>query len=256
MKRLFLIILAASLALCFCACGGGAGTEAPKDSQTDPQTEAPESETAPLTGSPESETAPQTEAPETDPPLTVSPLASEDFLLPFDDYSWEREYAPEMIVLHFTSAVVLDRENPYDLEKVRSTFEDAKVSTNYIVDRDGTVLCYLPENRAAWHAGKGSYGGDARYENNLNRYSFGIEIVGIGSQDDMSQYLTKAEYDSLDPSLIGFTNAQYEAVKALVRDLCTRYEIPQDRTHVIGHEEYSSAKADPGELFDWNRVIG
>ena len=33
-----------------------------------------------------------------------------------------------------------------------------------------------------------------------------------------------------------------------------RYDIPMDRDHIIGHQEYAIKKRDPGELFDWSWV--
>ena len=39
-------------------------------------------------------------------------------------------------------------------------------------------------------------------------------------------------------------------------DICARYGIPYDRAHIIGHEDYRPSKSDPGELFDWGRVLG
>lgn len=193
-----------------------------------------------------------TEAVEAD---VVSPLAREDFLTPLEDFSWEREFDPEYVMIHFTSAVVTDRSDPYNIEKVRRVFTDAGVSINYIVDRDGSVRCYVPENRAAWHAGKGELAGNGKYTNKMNKYSIGIELIAIGSQADMAQYLTPAEYAALDQSLIGFTEAQYESLAALVKDICERSSIPLDRAHVIGHSEYSEGKSDPGELFNWSRIV-
>ena len=67
--------------------------------------------------------------------------------------------------------------------------------------------------------------------------------------------MTKQQYDALDPSLIGYTDAQYEALRNLVADICQRQNIPMDRDHVIGHEEFSPNKNDPGDLFDWSRII-
>lgn len=193
----------------------------------------------------------RTEAPKP----AYSPLAKAWFLEPLEDFSWEREFAPEYVMLHFTSAVVLSREDPYDLETVRNIFVDGGVSIHYIVDRDGTVYCYIPETRAAWHAGKGSFAGDARLTNAMNKYSIGIEVVAIGAKGDMAQYLTGAEYAALDASLIGFTDAQYASLSALVADICARNGIAFDREHIIGHEEYNPAKSDPGALFDWDRVL-
>ena len=187
--------------------------------------------------------------------ITVSPFAKEDFLVPLDKYSWDREYAPEYVMLHFTSAVVISKDDPYNMSLIRGIFEDNEVSINYIVDRDGSVLCYIPEDRAAWHAGKGTFGGDERFTNAMNKYSIGIEIMAIGSQKDMAQYLSAEEYNSLDSSFVGFTEQQYVTLKELVKDICQRNNIPFDREHVIGHDMYNPDKTDPGELFDYSRIF-
>lgn len=188
-------------------------------------------------------------------PIWVYENSVADYLMPLEEYSWEREFPPEYIVIHFTSAVVNHIDDPYNEEHLRSLFTDNGVSINYIILRDGTVKCYIPEERVAWHAGKGEISGEEKYTNALNKYSIGIELAGIGSKTDMAAYLTSAEYDALDKSLIGFTEEQYSALKLLVDDLCLRYGIQLDRSHVIGHSEYSSTKSDPGELFDWARII-
>ena len=215
-----------------------------------PETTVPTTEPAPT------ETTPP---PTTQPPrVVVSPLAVEDYLGELGnghDFSWEQEFPPEYVMIHFCSAVVNHRDDPYNMEYVRQTFIDADVSIHYILDRDGTVYCYVPEDRTAWHAGKGQWLGDEKYTNKMNKYSIGIEVVGMGSMADMSPYLTKSEYKKLDKSLLGFTDAQYEALKLLVADICERNNIPLDRQHVIGHEEYNPKKNDPGELFDWSRIL-
>ena len=36
---------------------------------------------------------------------TVSALAVGDFMLPLDEFSWEREFPAEIVMLHFTSAL-------------------------------------------------------------------------------------------------------------------------------------------------------
>jgi N-acetyl-anhydromuramyl-L-alanine amidase AmpD len=187
--------------------------------------------------------------------ITVYPEAREEYLLPEDDFSRPRTEKAEFVMIHFTSAVVASREDPYNMETVRSIFEDYQLSVHYIIDRDGVVSCYVPEDRVAWHAGKGTWNEDEKYTDKLNEYAIGIELVAIGSENDMAQYLTSEEYDLLDDSLKGFTDAQYDSLSKLVEDICSRNNIPFDRDHVIGHEEYSPAKTDPGELFDWDRLI-
>ena len=181
--------------------------------------------------------------------------ALEDFLQPMDDYAIERIHPPEIIMIHFTSAVVDHPGDPFRLENIRRIFEQNRISINYLIERDGTVRCWLPENRMARHAGLGSFRDIHKYTNHMNYYSIGIELLAIGSQQDMKKYLTAEQYDRLDDSFKGYTQAQYASLKALVEDLCSRYQIPADREHVIGHQEYSPQKNDPGELFDWSRIL-
>ena len=231
--RIILIILC-SLAFLLCGCNN---TEVP----TDAPTAVTEMTLSPTPSIPD--------------PLTVSELAVEDFLLPFDRFSWEREFPPEYVMLHFTSAVMLSRNDPYNIDAVRGIFVDSEVSIHYIIDREGVVRCYIPENRAAWHAGKGEFGGVEKLTDAMNKYSIGIEIIAMGSERDMSVYMTSTEYRSLAPELLGFTEAQYAALIPLVQDICQRNGIPYDRDHVIGHSEYKKEKTDPGELFDWGRLF-
>lgn len=188
-------------------------------------------------------------------PLAVYTGASLDLLMPLADYSWERKYPPEFVMIHFTSAVVEHRDDPYNEDYLRALFTENEVSTHYLIDREGTVHCYVPEDRVAWHAGVGEWLEDSRYTNTMNEYAIGIELAAIGAETDMEKYLPEGEYGTLDPSLIGFTDAQYDALTGLVADLCSRYAIPKDREHIIGHDDYSPEKHDPGELFDWSRIL-
>lgn len=187
--------------------------------------------------------------------ISVYPGAIQHYLGNGLDFSWEQLYPPEYVMLHFCSAVVDHPEDPYHMEYVRQTFIDADVSVHYIIDREGTVFCYVPEDRTAWHAGVGEWLEDEKYTNKMNMYSIGIELVAIGSVEDMSLYMTKAQYNKLDKELLGFTDAQYTALKELVADVCSRHGIPMDREHIIGHEDYNPRKNDPGELFDWSRIL-
>ncbi|MBO5867396.1 MAG: N-acetylmuramoyl-L-alanine amidase [Oscillospiraceae bacterium] len=189
------------------------------------------------------------------PEYVVSELAQPDYLEPFMLYSRERTEVPEFVMLHFSSAVVLDQEDPYNMETNRGIFIDYQVSTHYIIDREGNIYCYIPEDLVAYHAGYGSWPTDPKYTDFMNDWAIGIEILGIGTQQEMRQYLSAGTYWSLDPSFIGYTDAQYEALHALVTDICQRNNIPMDRDHVIGHSEYSPQKVDPGSLLDWDRVL-
>ena len=217
--------------------------------------------TAPTVETPPETTTepPATEAVVTEPvptePITVYAGAIEDYLGEITDFSWPQEYKPEFVMIHFCSAVVNHPDDPYNMDYIRQTFIDADVSIHYVIARDGTIHCYIPEDRTAWHAGYGEWLGEEKYKNNLNRYSIGIELAGMGTQEEMSLYLTKKQYAALNPEWIGYTDAQYEALAGLVADICQRHDIPLDRDHIIGHDEFSPKKNDPGELFDWSRII-
>ncbi len=248
MKRMILC-LAALLVLT--GCSGNSEPEITAAPETTAAVETTAAETTQPTTEP---TVPKTTVPTE--PVYVYSGAVEDYLLPLEDYSWRREHAPEYVMLHFTSAVTVNPKDPYDLTEVRKIFTDYGVSIHYLLDRDGTVYCYVPEDLVAWHAGAGSFAGDEKYTNKMNHYAIGIEILAIGSQEDMSIYLTPSGYDALDDSLLGYTDAQYAALRQLVADICQRNGIPMDRAHVIGHEDYSPKKNDPGDLFDWDRLFG
>ena len=183
----------------------------------------------------------------------VSDLAAIHYI-DFETSSWEREYMPEFIMIHFMNGVVVSREDPYNKDIVRDIFMEDGVGINYIIDREGNILCMLPENRCAWHAGEGEFLDSPKYTNKMNFYSIGIELMAIGSKADMAQYIDGETYDSLDDSLKGFTDEQYESLNLLLTELCERYGIPQNKDRIIGHEEFSPRKSDPGELFDWNRI--
>lgn len=194
----------------------------------------------------------------TDPPYSEEVLYSgaiKDYFLPLENYSYDRLYDPEFIMIHFSSAIVIDKKDPYNVNTIRNIFLKDEVSTHYIIERDGTIRCYIPENRVAWHAGKGTFLDDPKYTNKMNHYAIGIELIGMGSKSDMSIYLSGKTYDAIDDSLKCFTDEQYEALTALVLDICVRNNIPMDRSHIIGHSDYSPSKKDPGQLFEWNRLL-
>jgi len=169
--------------------------------------------------------------------------------------SGERDGEITHVVIHFISNVIANRVDPYAIEDIERIFRDYGFSAHYIIDRDGTIHLAVPEYRVAFHAGAGTLADFPEYENNLNQHSIGIELLGIGTRDEMSQYLTAAEYDALDPALIGFTDAQYDSLNRLLHNILARHpSIQPNRRHIIGHDEYAPDKVDPGTLFAWDRL--
>lgn len=176
-------------------------------------------------------------------------------LLP-KDVSEERKHPITHIVLHFSSNAVLSPEDPYDVEAIRQNFVDYGVSAHYLIGRDGEVYYWVPEDMVAYHAGKGQLEKFPDYTDRLNHYSIGIEIMGIGTKEEMSIMMDGDVYDSIEPSNIGYTDAQYATLETLIDALIEKYpDIKKDRTHIIGHDEYApDRKTDPGSLFEWEKI--
>ncbi len=107
-----------------------------------------------------------------------------------------------------------------------ATLAGAKVSTHFLIRRDGELVQFVPCTRRAWHAGESSWCGRVR----CNDFSIGIELEGTGETP--------------------FTDAQYDRLAALTRALQARYPIAD----IVGHSDVApSRKSDPGPHFDWTR---
>lgn len=189
-------------------------------------------------------------------------VSTEMELLVIKDFMPNMNFVPQSnipthIVLHFISNAVNNPENPYVYEDIRSMFVDYDVSPHYMINRDGEIYFLLPESRAARHAGKGKIEGYNDYDDILNKYSIGIELMAIGSEAEMQQMMSPEHYRKIPAEHIGYTEAQYKALNLLIDDILARNEkIKRDRNHIIGHDEYApDRKTDPGSLFDWNRIV-
>ena len=140
-----------------------------------------------------------------------------------------RRAPPDMLVLHYTGM----RSAEAAVARLRDP--EARVSAHYVVDEDGSILRLVPEERRAWHAGRGVWQG----EDDCNAASIGIEIDNPGH-----------EFGYRD-----FPEAQIAAVIALVDDIRSRWTIPDAR--IIAHSDLApDRKEDPGERFPWKRLAG
>ena len=104
-----------------------------------------------------------------------------------------------------------------------------RVSSHFLVDRDGRIYQFVRCRDRAWHAGVSSWQG----VDNCNDYSIGIEMMG----DEQ----------------LPFTAAQYREVARLCRCLMQCYPgITRDR--IVGHQQVAPGrKWDPGRQWDWQR---
>lgn len=103
--------------------------------------------------------------------------------------------------------VIHDTEGGWD-GSVATLQNDSGKSVHYIVDADGSrVGQFRPETDTTWHAGNYYY----------NETSIGIEHVGVAS----------------DPA--GYSDGLYATSEDLVKSIRTRWDVPLDRAHIVGH---------------------
>ena len=139
--------------------------------------------------------------------------------------NWDARPGPvDTLILHYTgmqtAAAALDRlRDP-----------EARVSSHYLVDEDGTVWRLVAEEHRTWHAGVSAWRGRTV----LNGCSVGIEIVNPGHEWGYRP----------------FPAPQMAAVRELCRGILGRHAIPA--RNVVAHSDVApDRKTDPGELFDW-----
>lgn len=105
----------------------------------------------------------------------------------------------------------------------------AEVSAHYLICETGKVLALVAEDKRAWHAGVGTWGG----MDDVNSRSIGIELANTGAQP--------------------FAHAQMQALEGLLAAVMARWAIPPQG--VIAHSDMAPGrKADPGARFDWRRL--
>jgi AmpD protein len=103
-----------------------------------------------------------------------------------------------------------------------------RVSSHFLVRRDGALIQFVPLQQRAWHAGVSNWRGRER----CNDFSVGIELEGT---DDSA-----------------FTDAQYARFAQLARRLQALLPIRD----IAGHSDVAPGrKTDPGARFDWVCVL-
>jgi len=103
-----------------------------------------------------------------------------------------------------------------------------KLSSHFLVRRDGELVQFVPVAKRAWHAGESSWRGRSR----CNDFSVGIELEGIDTAT--------------------FEAAQYARLAALLRALGRRLPL----RGIAAHSDIAPGrKTDPGGGFDWQRLL-
>jgi N-acetyl-anhydromuramyl-L-alanine amidase AmpD len=137
------------------------------------------------------------------------------------------DYPVDMIVIH-------DIEGSYGGAIQWFQNPAAQGSAHYVVSAQGQITQMIREHDIAWHAGNWDY----------NTRAIGIEHEGFASCSTC------------------YTTAEYQASAQLAASICSRWGVPMDRSHVIGHYQVPDPNnpgqfggaghhTDPGPYWDW-----
>jgi len=126
----------------------------------------------------------------------------------------------DTVVIHAT-----ERDSAAEVIRIFET-PQYKVSSHYTIDRDGTILQHVKDDKRAWHAGV-SLMPDGRQR--VNDFSIGIELVN--------------KNDGVDP----YPQSQLQALTLLLNSLAQRHSIRFVVTHKLIAQP-PGRKSDPAGL--------
>ena len=133
----------------------------------------------------------------------------------------------KIIVMHYTG-MQSERESITRLCDPKS-----KVSSHFVINKNGKVYRLVDDNLIAWHAGKSCWG---KYKN-INKNSIGIELVNKGHQ-------------------FGYTSFNEKQLLSLIKvckNIIKKYKIKNK--NIVGHSDIAPLrKIDPGEKFPWREL--
>ena len=152
----------------------------------------------------------------------------------------------DLVVVHCTELPDLAMARDYG-ERVLYPASGTGNSGHYYIDRDGTIVEYVPVARIAHHT------------RGYNPRSIGIELVNTGRYP----HWLDSRHQGMDEP---YPDPQIDALVALLGELAAR--LPALR-HIAGHEDLDRErvpasddpavqvhrKLDPGPRFPWTRVL-
>ena len=120
----------------------------------------------------------------------------------------------------------LNKLEPGKDESLRS-IQDLKVSSHFLVTRQGNLIQFVPIHKRAWHAGKSNHAG----RKNCNDFSIGIELEGCDDEE--------------------FESEQYQSLSKLIHFLS--HDLKISKQNIVGHADIAPGrKTDPGPYFNWD----
>jgi N-acetylmuramoyl-L-alanine amidase len=126
----------------------------------------------------------------------------------------------DTIIIHYTFIDFKQTVRAFGNDK-------AKVSSHYVIDKNGKIYSCIEDKDRAWHAGVSYWAG----KENINDNSIGIELVNNGQEI--------------------YPLTQLDSLIELCKDLQQKYPTIKQR-NILGHSDIAvGRKIDPGELFEW-----
>jgi len=137
-----------------------------------------------------------------------------------DNYDSSNKRLIKYIIIHYTGM----KNQKLALERLQSKV--AKVSSHYVISKNGKIFQLVEDFNIAWHAGVSKWEKDI----NLNSKSIGIELVNNGFEK--------------------FPLKQIKSLIILLKHLKKKHKIK--KKYVLGHSHIApQRKIDPGPLFPW-----
>ena len=170
-------------------------------------------------------------------------LSIKDHLIEEADYfkspnQSDRSENIDLIVIHCISLPEgsFENDNPkklflnqldFDKHDSFKSLKGLKVSAHILIERNGSLIQFVPFNKCAWHAGESNYAG----RDSCNEFSIGIELKGSIKEE--------------------FTSKQYLVLNNLLYLLKEEY----GEMNIVGHSEIApNRKNDPGPFFNWDMI--
>ena len=139
-----------------------------------------------------------------------------------------RRQPVSILVLHHTAGSL-----PSSLEILQGKDPKHRVGVHYVVTDEPKprVIRMVPEEMAAFHAGKSSWG----KLDGLNHHSIGIEVINY------------------DGNVYPYSDAQADIIFALCAEIIRRHDIKP--WNVVAHSDIAvGRKIDPGSKFPWAKL--
>tara|TARA_B100000575_G_C22905337_1_gene526025 strand:- start:49 stop:777 length:729 start_codon:yes stop_codon:yes gene_type:complete len=133
----------------------------------------------------------------------------------------------KFIIIHYTGM----KKESDSIKRLQSPW--SKVSSHYLIKKNGEILVLVPDLYEAWHAGLSKW----KNHKYLNKNSIGIEITNPGHQYGYKN----------------FSRKQIFSLEKLLISLIKKFKIK--KKHILGHSDVSpDRKKDPGEKFPWAKL--